>query len=242
VRALILAAGKGSRLAAAGAGVPKPLVPVGGVPVLERTIRWVAGSGVEEVWINLHAGADLIREAVGDGSRYGAVVRYSYEPELLGTAGAWKRLEAEWTGTSLVIYGDNLMQFDLRAFHEAHRAEEHALATVALFDPARHAHTSAAGGQVQLDGDGRIREFEEGGEPGRPASLVNAGAYLLEPELAPALPDGFLDFGHDVLPRLAAAGSVAGYTLEDGAFCLGIDTPERLALADAMVRGGRVQA
>jgi mannose-1-phosphate guanylyltransferase len=235
VRALILAAGKGSRLGAAAGGVPKPLVPVGGMPVLERSVRWVAEAGVVRIWINTHEGAGLIRRAIGDGSRFGVPVHYSHEPALLGTAGAWKRLEQEWTDTSLVVYGDNLMRFDLAAFTARHRSSG-ALATVALFDPARHTHTAAVGGRVRLDGAGRVVEFVEGGSAAAARPLVNAGAYLLEPAVAASLEARFLDFGHDVLPRLAAAGTLYGHVLEDGAYCMGIDTPDRLDVA------GRIHA
>lgn len=235
MRALLLAAGKGSRLGGVSGGVPKPLVPVGGVPVLERCVRWVAAMGVECIWVNVHTAAEQIRAALGDGSRFGVPIRYSHEPYLLGTAGAWNKLRQEWRTTSLVVYGDNFMQFDLTAFIAAHRARG-GLATVALYDPATHAHTSAGGGQAALSADGRILEFREGGEADVERPLVNAGAYVLEPGVAQYMADGFLDFGHDVLPRLAAAGELHGYVLEPGAWCLGIDTPDRLERAEAFSR------
>jgi mannose-1-phosphate guanylyltransferase len=241
MRALILAAGRGTRLGAAAGGLPKPLVPVHGTAVLERAVGWVAGTSVDVVWINVHAHADLVRGCIGDGARFGVPVRYSHERELLGTAGAWKRLQREWTGTSLVIYGDNLMQFDLRTFIEAHR-QGGSLATVALFDPERHVHTTAGGGHARLDGAGYITEFVEGGTATGQRPLVNAGAYALEPEVATLLDPGFLDFGHDVLPRLAAAGELRGHVLEDGAYCMGIDTPERLALAERILSEQQVEA
>jgi mannose-1-phosphate guanylyltransferase len=233
MRALILAAGKGSRLGGAGGGLPKPLVPVRGRPVLERNVAWVASAGVADVWVNLHAGADAIRKALGDGSRFGVRLHFSYEPDLLGTAGAWLKLRDEWDDTSLVIYGDNYMRFDLDAFLAEHRRNG-ATGTVALFDPAVHAHTAAGGGQARLDVSGRILEFREGGEADEERPVVNAGAYLLEPEAAQFMAEGFLDFGHDVLPGMAAAGRLAGHVLEPGSWCLGIDTPERLRLAESL--------
>jgi mannose-1-phosphate guanylyltransferase len=241
MRALILAAGRGSRLGAAAGGLPKPLVRVRGTAVLERAVRWVAAAGVDAVWINVHAHADLVRGCIGDGARFGVPVRYSHERELLGTAGAWKRLEREWTDTSLVVYGDNLMRFDLHSFIEAHR-QGGSMATVALFEPGRHVHTSAGGGHARLDGAGRITRFVEGGTPTGERPLVNAGAYCLEPAVAASLGPGFLDFGHDVLPRLAAAGELRGYVIEDGAYCMGIDTPERLAQAERILTEQKVQA
>lgn len=226
MKALLLAAGKGSRLGAAAGGVPKPLVAIGGTTPLQHNIAWVAPL-VTEIWINLHQDAAQIRDRVG--SSFGAVpIRYSYEPELLGTAGAWQRLAAEWTGPSLVIYCDNFMRFDLGALIAAHAAGG-ALATIAIYDPKLHANTGIGGGRVELAGT-RVTRFVEGAGAG----LVNAGAYCVEPELAALIPPGFSDFGTDVLPRLAAAGRLAGHPIEPQGFCLGLDTPARLELARSL--------
>lgn len=240
MRALILAAGKGSRLAGATNGLPKPLVRVGGVPVLERAVRWVADCGVERVWVNVHTAREAVEEALGDGERFGVPIHYSYEPELLGTAGAWKHLEREWTGPSLVVYGDNVMRFDLRRLVAAHEAGN-ALATVALFDPARHPHTSSGGGHASVDEDAAITDFVEGGAASAPGALINAGAYVLEPSVAEWMAPGFLDFGHHVLPSLAQARQLRAHVLEEGAYCLGIDTPDRLRHAERIYRAQRVQ-
>jgi NDP-sugar pyrophosphorylase family protein len=228
VKALVLAAGKGSRLGTAADGLPKPLTAVGGTTPLQHALYWLAALPVEEVWINVHEHVDVVRSRIGRAVR-GVPVHYSYEPALLGTAGAWKKLEAEWDTASLVIYGDNLMRFDLAALCAAHAAAG-TLATVAIFDPDRHANTGPGGGRVAVMGD-RITSFVEGGATG----MINAGAYVLEPRLAERLPSGFLDFGHDVLPGLARSGELAGHVLEAGAYCIGVDTPERLRIARMMV-------
>ena len=225
----MLAAGRGTRLAPVANGVPKPLVDVGGVTPLEHALRWVVAMRPERVWINVHEGAALVRERIG-AVVDGVPVSYSYEPDLLGTAGAWKQLATEWDATSLVVYGDNIMRFDLAALLRAHRAHG-ALATIAVFDPDLHANTGIGGGRVTLAGD-RVARFEEGGARG----LVNAGVYGLEPELQDQIPFGFSDFGADVLPVLAAQGLLAAHVIEEGAYCLGVDTPERLALARDMLR------
>lgn len=224
MRALILAAGLGTRLGDAAGGVPKPLVEVRGITPLEHAAGWLADFRTTAVWVNVHIGVDLVRRRLG-ASVAGVPVRYVYEPELLGTAGAWKNLERQWTGTSLVIYGDNIMRFDLDALVSAHRAAG-AIATIAVFDPDRHGNTGPAGGRVEMSHE-RVTRFVEGGEDG----LINAGAYCIEPALRERLPGGFLDFGRDVLPDLARRGELAGHLIEDGAFCYGVDTPERLGTA-----------
>jgi mannose-1-phosphate guanylyltransferase len=227
MKALVLAAGKGSRLGASAGGLPKPLVEIGGTSPLERNLQWVAAEGPDTIWINVHEQAGLVAARAGAAVN-GVRLRYSYEPDLLGTAGAWKKLEAEWTDTSLVVYGDNLMRFDLAGLLRTH-CRVGAILTVALFDAARHRNTGVGGGRAALRGD-RITRFVEGGVAGP----INAGVYCLEPALAAELPPGFLDFGRDVLPGLARAGRLAGHVVEDGGYCLGVDTPERLALARQM--------
>jgi mannose-1-phosphate guanylyltransferase len=227
VKALVLAAGKGSRLGAAADGRPKPLTAVAGTTPLEHVLEWLAALPVDSIWINVHQHAEIVRRRIG-ARVCGVPVSYSYEPELLGTAGAWKKLEMEWDETSLVIYGDNLMRFDLAALCAAHAANG-AIATVAVFDPERHVNTGPGGGRVQMEGT-RITSFVEGGERG----MINAGAYVLDRGLAERLPVGFSDFGHDVLPGLARDDELAGHVLETGAYCIGVDTPERLRLARSL--------
>jgi NDP-sugar pyrophosphorylase family protein len=130
------------------------------------------------------------------------------------------------------VYGDNFMRFDLRALMAVHERGG-GLATIALFDPAQHANTGAAGGRAVLE-NGRVTEFVEGGSEG----LVNAGAYCIEPELRTHLPHGVLDFGRDVLPVLARQGEVSGHVVESAGYCLGIDDPDRLAAARKLLRHG----
>ena len=238
--ALVLAAGKSTRIAGVAGGGPKPLLPIRGQAILTRNIEWLVGEGIQSVWINVHHQPDRIRDAVGDGSRWGLEVRYSVEPEILGTAGAWKRLEAHWTATSLVVYGDNLLRFSVEAFVRRHR-ETGALATVALFDPDRHANTGIAGGHVALEASGRVVRFVEGSRPaGTGPFYVNAGAYLLEPAMRAHIGPGFQDFGRDVFPPLVAMGRVFGHVLEPTGYCLGVDTPESLRAAQALIDEARI--
>jgi len=235
---LVLAAGRGSRIAGLAGATPKPLLDVAGRSLLGWNLRWLGEWGVDTVWINLHHGAGAIRSALGQEAE-GVRLRYSQEEEILGTAGGWRRLAEHWRATSLVVYGDNFMRFDLTLLLAAHRAAGRS-ATVALYDPDRHTCTSGTGGRVRVTGNA-VSAFREGGHDPDGAH-VNAGVYLLEPEVAAAVPPGFADFGHDVLPGLAAAGRLTAHILEDGAFCLGLDTPERFAAAQQLVASGRVGA
>lgn len=234
-RALVLAAGRSTRIAPVTNGLPKPLLEIGGTSLLGWNLSWLRSHGIGEIWINLHHRAERIREAVGDGALHDVRIHYAYEPELLGTAGAWRSLANQWQGTSLVVYGDNFMRFDLEALLETH-ANAGALATMAVFDPAVHACTGGAGGRARV-ANGRITQFDESGSDDAP---INAGVYALEPAVADVIAPGFQDFGRDVLPRLAAAGALAAHMLEPAGFCLGLDTPERYELAKQLFAGGEV--
>lgn len=232
MKALVLAAGKSSRIAAQTGGLPKPLIQVAGEPVIAHSLRWLAGHGITDCWINLHFRPEVIREALGDGSRYGVQIRYAFEPTILGTAGAVKNLESIWDEDFLVVYGDNLLGFDLEAMHRTHAASG-AMATIALFHWDRDLHSGIAGGRVSMDKDAAIRGFvEQGGEGAVPTSpWVNAGVYVLQPAVCRHIPaETFCDFGRDIFPGLLKANlPLQGYAIGD--YCLAVDTPESLARA-----------
>ena len=111
MKAVLLAAGKGSRLGSITATTPKPLLEVRGTPVLRHLAALCARHGVTELCINTHYLADRIRAALGDGKDLGLSIRYSYEDELLGTAGALRRFRDTLEDAPFfVLYGDNFME------------------------------------------------------------------------------------------------------------------------------------
>lgn len=237
--ALFLAAGKSTRIHPVTKGKPKPLLEIEGDPIIARNLRWLAAEGLRELYVNLHYEPDQIRGFVGDGSAFGVQVTYSEEPDILGTAGAVKNLEASFAkGPFMVIYGDNLMSFDLEALRKTH-ADSGATVTIALFDRNRHPHTGIAGGRVQMQGDGRITAFIEGATDDV-SSLVNAGVYICEPEVLDHIPPAtFYDFGKEVFPALLEAGRpLQGHLISD--YCLGIDTPQTYETALELIRSGQV--
>ena len=233
-RALVLAAGKSTRIREVAGDRPKPLLPLAGQAVLERNLRQLAAAGVGEAWINLHYRGEQIQAFIGDGERYGLRVQYSWEPELLGTAGAAKKLERVLgDDTFLVVYGDDLIGLDAGAMIVQHHRRS-ALATLAVFDRDRVPNPGLARGRVVLGKDRRVASFEEGGTSQSP--YVNAGFYVLEPAVLAEIPAGrFWDFGHDVLPGLVGRGArVDAYP--DTSYCLSIDTPDALVRAETLVR------
>lgn len=203
MKAMILAAGEGTRLRPLTLAVPKPMVPIVGCPLLARTLTWLAGQGVTEAIINLYHRPQSICDFFGD-EYAGLRLRYSFEETLRGTAGGVKAVEPLLSDAPFfVIYGDNLIDADLRALAEFHATHD-GVATVALF---RHPNPSSAG-IVGTDSTGRITRFVEKPPPDEIfADTANAGIYVLDPTVMHSIPAEMpFDFGRDVFPRLLVEG------------------------------------
>ena len=195
-----MAAGLGTRLRPLTYEVPKPMVPVGNRPVLELILRLLAGQGFTEVISNLHWFPDTIRDRMGDGSALGVELTYSFEEELLGTAGGVRNVR-EYFGSEpfVVMAGDALTDVDMRALAAAHEAHD-GLATLAV---KRVADTSEYG-VIVTGSDGRIQGFQEKPEPAEALSdLANCMIYAFSPEVFDYFPDQrVVDFALDVFPAL----------------------------------------
>jgi len=220
MKAMVLAAGLGTRLRPFTEDKPKCLIPLAGRPLIDWTLRWLYRSGVTECMINLHYLADKVRQFVGDGSKYGLQVHYSYEPELLGTAGAVKKVEKFFDQPFYVIYSDNFSQWDLRKLvyiYEKHRPS----ATVAV----HWREDVTQSGMVELDQNNRIlRLVEKPGMGNVTSHYVNAGFYYLDPRVFNYIPDGKpCDFAFHVFPEMLRAGKeMYAVKMEDP--IIGIDT------------------
>ena len=211
MRAMIMAAGLGTRLRPISYEMPKPMVPVLNRPVMEHILELLARHGFTEVNANLHWFPELIRDRFGDGSRLGIELRYSEEEALLGTAGGVRGV-ADFLGDDfLVISGDALTDIDLAAMRDFHRSHG-GIATLAT---KRVADTSQFG-VVITGADGRVQGFQEKPDPAEALSdLANCGVYMFRHEIfdffpaegeskaaGPDDPPGFADWAMDVLPAL----------------------------------------
>jgi NDP-sugar pyrophosphorylase family protein len=201
MKAMILAAGEGTRLRPLTTVRPKPMLPLAGRPLLDYTLDLLAFFGVEEAIVNLHHAAAALEKALRAHPHPHVRLTLSHEQELLGTAGAVRRVADQLTETFFLIYGDNLADVDLDALLRFHR-ERGAAATLGLFPVPPH----AAVGIVDLDPDGRVRAFRE--KPERASGgAANAGIYVLEPEVIAYIPDDRpSDWGHEIFPALLRAG------------------------------------
>jgi mannose-1-phosphate guanylyltransferase len=200
MKAMVMAAGLGTRLRPLTYEVPKPMVPVGNRPVLELILRLLAGQGFTEVISNLHWFPDTIRARFGDGAELGIELTYSFEDELLGTAGGVRNVR-DYFGSEpfVVMAGDALTDVDMRALADAHEAHD-GLATLAV---KRVADTSEYG-VIVTGSDGRIQGFQEKPDPAEALSdLANCMIYALSPEVFDYFPEQpVVDFALDVFPAL----------------------------------------
>ena len=231
MKAMILAAGEGTRLRPLTESVPKCMVTIGGKPLLEHTIGWLRKHGIAEIIINLHHLPNVVMEHFGDGRKWGVSITYSIEAELLGTAGGVKNVASFFDGPFYLWYGDNLSNCDLKDLWEAHECKG-GLATIAIHqrkDPTKS-------GMVVLDEDDRITRFIE--KPRRDqvySHWVSAAIFVLEPRVLDYIPsDGKPDFGHDVISAmLAGSEPLYGYRLSPDESIWWIDTPEDLRRVQA---------
>lgn len=197
MKAVILAGGKGTRLAPYTKILPKPLMPIGDMPILEVILRQMHQAGIREVVLAVGHLAELLRAFFQDGSRLGLSITYCYENSPLGTAGPLANV-AGLDDTFLVTNGDVLTTLhlcDLIAFHRAHQA----VATIA----AHHRRVKIDLGVLQCEGDQQVAGYIE-----KPSFdyLVSMGIYVFEPRvLQYVTPGAYLDFP-DLIQKLIAAG------------------------------------
>ncbi len=237
MKALLLAAGRGVRFGGEeGAVIPKPMMRVGGLPLLEHAIKHVGEHGITQLYVNLHHRPSVIQSYFGDGRRWGVDIRYSFEPELLGTAGAAKKLQRELDDTFLVYYTDNLCSCNLTKMVLFHK-EKGAFATILVSE----SYDDLSGGVVCCDDGGRLLNFIE-----KPAGISpkerfeNGGIYVLDPAIINHIPgDRPSDFARDIFPELLRAGKTLCCYRAEG-FVRGIDTPERYRSLQEELRTGRL--
>lgn len=236
--ALVLVGGEGTRLRPLTWTTPKQLLPVAGVPTIERVVSHLSGHGVDHVVLSMGYRPDAFVEAYPDGRCAGVPITYAIEPELLDTAGAvrFAAMEAGVDDTFLVVNGDVLTELDVGGLVSFHRRRS-AMATISLTpveDP-------SAFGVVPTDDEGRVTAFIEKPAPGEaPTKLINAGMYVLEPSVVDLVPGGRrVSIERETFPTLVASGDL--YALASDAYWIDTGTPATYLQAnlDVVDRAGR---
>jgi len=200
IRAMVMAAGAGTRLRPLTFSVPKPMVPIANRPVLEYTLDNLKRHGITEAVLNLYSFPDLIKNHFGTGEKWGMKIHYSHEPVLMGTAGGVKKAEPFLKGdTFLVMSGDGLTDINLTELIEFH-SERRAFGTMAL----KAVDARFEYGVTVTGKHGTIRRFVEKPRWGDVFSnQVNTGIYVFDPAVFKLIPKGKpYDFGHELWPKL----------------------------------------
>ncbi len=238
MKSIILVGGEGTRLRPLTYVMPKQMLPLVGVPMIETVFTTLAQHGITDVVLSLGYLPDRFIEAYPDGEVAGVRISYAIEPELLDTAGAirFAATVGDFDSTFLVMNGDVLTNLDITklvAFHREHDAE----ATIALHevdDPSRF-------GVVPTTPEGRVLEFVE--KPPRetaPTNFINAGTYIFEPSVLDRIaPSGRVSVERVTFPALAADGTLFAMPDND-AYWLDTGTPEAFLRANVDLMTGRI--
>jgi len=205
---VLMAGGLGSRLRPLTESTPKPLLPVGGRPLLEITVDNLARQGFLRFVLSVNYKAEMFREHFGSGEKFGVDIQYVHEAEQLGTAGALRLLPERPAAPLLVMNGDILTNFNARHLVQFHR-EQQVVATMCV----REYEWKVPYGVVSMSDNGRMQRFEE--KPSR-REFVNAGIYVLSPDVLDHLPGtGPIDMPTLIDRASAAAGAAAVYPLHE---------------------------
>jgi len=213
VKAMILAAGLGTRLRPITDTVPKPLVEVAGHPLIAYPLAVVREAGIRDVIINLHHLGDKVRQSLGDGSAHGLSITYSEENPILDTGGAIKNAEAFLRDeTFVVLNGDMVIDLDLRSAIRFHH-DSGALATMVL----RPDSSGRGYGVIETDDRGRIRRFL--GEPAEVEAVLEpmmfTGVHIFEPAVFSYMREGKFGINAETYPAMLAAGeNLGGFRFE----------------------------
>jgi NDP-mannose synthase len=207
MKAVVLAGGKGTRLAPYTKILPKPLVPIGDMPILEILLRQMKKAGVDEVILTVGHLAEILRAFFQEGQRLGINIDYSFENRPLGTAGPLSLVAHRLDDTFLVTNGDVLTTLDLRHLVAAHHRSG-AIATIA----AHQRQVKIDLGVLQFNGSDELTGYIE-----KPSYdfCVSMGIYVFEPRALEYIPyDQYLDFPDLVLKLIHAKECVTGYRFD----------------------------
>lgn len=239
MKAIVLAGGEGQRLRPLTQSRPKPLLPIAGRPCVDFVLRSLVNSGVKELMITTAYMSDRLIRAIAEGLGYDASIVYSFEGTPAGTAGSVKRVADFIDDTFVVAMGDVLVDLDVRPLIDFHRRHK-SVATIALTEVEDPTEYGIAG----LGKDGRIERFKEKPRPEEAFShLVNAGIYVLEPQVLDLIPEKTkFDFSKDVFPKMLAKG-LALHGMKIEGIWVDIGRPKDLIRASLEVirREGREQ-
>ncbi len=222
MQAVILAGGLGTRLWPLTKTVPKPMVPVAGVPYLEHQLRLLQHQGVHDILILTGYLGEQIEEHFGDGSRLGLAVRYSREQAPVGTGGALRDARDQLAPTFLVIYGDSYLPVDYVAVLRELEASD-AAGLLVVYD--NRLHDTSVRNNVDTDDEGYVMRYDKDSPDS--LSFVEAGVLAFRKEVVELMPlSGSLSLEKEIFPRLIEQRRLLAHITTQRFYDIG--TPQRL--------------
>ena len=236
MKAVILAGGKGTRLGHAASDIPKPMVKVGDIPILEHQILLLKKYGIREITLITGHLAEIIDSYFKDGERFDVTISYYQEEKPLGTTGGLKEIEDQLTDDFIVLYGDVMVNMNLKKLIDFHYSKKSCCTLV--LHPNDHPYDSDL---VEINEAGKIIAFHS--KPHDPntyyKNLVNAALYIMSPRVLRYIDKGIkADFGKDTFPRLVDTIELFGYTTAE--YLKDVGTPERLAEVNSDFYSGKI--
>ena len=180
MKAVILAGGLGTRLRPYTKSLPKPMLPLGGKPILEYEIEWIRKNGIKEIILCVSYLRNKIVDYFGDGERFGVKIEYAVSRKPLATAGQLKTAEKLIDGTFVCLYGDSIYNFSLRNMIKQHKKSK-ANITMSLFDY----KFNLKYGVIDTKKTGQVTAWNEKPEF---SAKINTGCYVMEPEVLKLIP------------------------------------------------------
>jgi histidinol-phosphate phosphatase family protein len=238
MQAIIVAGGKGSRLAEFTLDVPKPMLKIGGKPLLQHQIELLKKYDIDEIIILVNYKKNVIMDYFGDGKALGVAISYFEEKEPLGTVGGIKEIESQLSDYFLVLYGDVMVNMDLNRLLAFHVIKNSGCTLV--LHPNNHPADSDL---VEINVAGRVTAFHP-----KPHStgliyrnLVNAGVYVFSTSILQWLEKGKkADFGRQIFPAIYNKVQMFGYHTAE--YLKDMGTPERLEEVNRDWKSGRIEA
>ena len=231
MQAVILAGGLGTRLWPLTKTVPKPMVPVAGVPYLEHQLRLLEKQGIHSILILTGYLGEQIEEYFGDGHELGLAIGYSREQSPAGTGGALREAHEKLAETFLVIYGDSYLPIDYT--ETLAKLEGSAAAGLLVVYDNRLSDTSVKN-NVDVDAAGYVARYEK--DSPDPLGYVEAGVLAFRREIVPMIaPQGTVSLEKEIFPRLIAARRLIAQVTTQRFYDIG--TPERLKAIEELLAG-----
>jgi NDP-sugar pyrophosphorylase family protein len=226
MKAVIVAGGKGTRLASVAKDIPKALVPVGKKPIIEHQITLLAKHGILDICILIGHLGDQIKAYLGDGKKWGVNISYSHEQEPLGTAGALLQIADNLKEDFLFLSGDIMMDFDVKKFIGWHKKKKNAIASLVVHSTDHPLDSDL----VEVGHGEKIAKLFLKPHVNGPNTegLGISAVSILSPAVLAHIPRGIKsNFEKDVLP-LVLADSNAVYAYNTPEYIKDMGTPERL--------------